>query len=39
MPEGGLPDTDLDGNERVVDGDDDGSAIVDMGACEYQPEQ
>ena len=35
-PDGGLPDTDLDGNERVVDGDGDGSAIVDMGAYEYQ---
>jgi predicted outer membrane repeat protein len=30
----GLP-TDLDGNPRIVDGDGDGTAIVDMGAYEY----
>jgi hypothetical protein len=29
-----LPETDFDGNPRVVDGDDDGIAIVDMGAFE-----
>lgn len=28
---------DLDGNVRVVDGDGDRAAIVDMGAYEYQP--
>jgi len=30
-----LPDTDLEGYPRVVDGDSDGHAIVDMGASEY----
>jgi len=29
-------DTDLDGNPRIVDGTDDGNAIVDMGAYECQ---
>ena len=29
--------TDLDGNPRVVDGDGDGTATVDMGAYELQP--
>ena len=28
---------DLDGNPRIVDGDDDGTATVDMGAYEHQP--
>lgn len=32
-----LPATDLDGHPRVVDGNGDGLAIVDMGAYEYQP--
>jgi len=27
--------TDLDGQARIMDGDDDGTAIVDMGAYEY----
>lgn len=31
------PDSDLDGNARIVDGNDDDSAVVDMGAYEYQP--
>jgi len=31
-----LPPTDLDGNDRIVDGDCDGSEIVDMGAYEFQ---
>ena len=31
-----LPEGDLDGVPRVVDGDSDGLAIVDMGAYEYQ---
>jgi hypothetical protein len=29
-------DTDLDGNPRIVDGTGDGSAVVDMGAYEFQ---
>ena len=28
---------DLDGNQRIVDGDNDGTATVDIGAYEYQP--
>ncbi|RKY17260.1 MAG: hypothetical protein DRP63_04005, partial [Planctomycetota bacterium] len=28
---------DLDGNQRVVDGDNDGTDVVDIGAYEYQP--
>ncbi len=32
----GLPELDLDGNPRIVDGDGDGAAVVDMGAFEYQ---
>jgi parallel beta-helix repeat protein len=32
----GLPTTDLAGNPRVVDGDGDGTAVVDMGAFELQ---
>jgi len=32
----GLPEFDFDGNPRIVDGDDDGFAVVDMGASEYQ---
>jgi len=28
--------TDLDGNPRVIDGDGDGTATVDMGAYEFQ---
>lgn len=35
-PTGGLPATDLDGNPRIVDGDGDSTATVDMGAYEYQ---
>jgi len=29
--------TDLDGNDRIVDGDGNGTATVDMGAYEYNP--
>lgn len=32
-------DTDLDGNTRMVDGDFDDIATVDIGAYEYQPDQ
>jgi hypothetical protein len=31
-----LPATDFDGNWRVVDGNDDGTATVDMGAYERE---
>jgi hypothetical protein len=34
-PIGGLPSTDIDGEKRVVDGDANGSEIVDMGADEF----
>jgi predicted outer membrane repeat protein len=34
-PISGLSETDLDGNPRVIDGDLDGFAIVDMGAFEF----
>jgi len=34
-PIGGLPPTDIDGEDRVVDGDANGTQIVDMGADEY----
>jgi hypothetical protein len=30
-----LPDKDFEGNPRIVDGNNDGTAIVDMGADEY----
>ena len=33
----GAPSTDFDGNLRPIDGDEDGIAIVDMGAFEYTP--
>ncbi len=32
-----LPLTDFDGNSRIVDGNNDGAAIVDMGAYEFFP--
>ncbi len=34
-PTGGLPPTDFDGSLRLLDGDDNASAVVDMGAYEY----
>jgi hypothetical protein len=30
-----LPDKDLDGNPRILDGDGDGTAIIDMGVYEF----
>ncbi|RKY16041.1 MAG: hypothetical protein DRP63_06140, partial [Planctomycetota bacterium] len=30
-------DRDLDGDQRIVDGDNDGTPVVDIGAYEYQP--
>ena len=32
-----LPSTDFDGSPRIVDGNADGNAVVDMGAYELQP--
>jgi parallel beta-helix repeat protein len=37
-PPGGLPLDDFDGNPRVLDGDGDGDAVADMGACEFSPD-
>jgi hypothetical protein len=34
---GGLPAIDRDGSTRVIDGDGDGDAVVDMGAYELDP--
>jgi len=33
-----LPDFDLDGNDRIVDGDENGTATIDMGVYEFIPE-
>ena len=33
----GLPSTDFDGSPRIVDGNRDGNAVVDLGAYELQP--
>jgi parallel beta-helix repeat protein len=33
----GPNETDLDGNLRIVDGDNDGNSVVDMGVYEYMP--
>jgi len=32
-----IPSTDIDGDTRIIDGNDDGSAVVDMGADEVVP--
>lgn len=34
----GLPETDIAGKPRVVDGNNDGAAVIDMGAYEFDPE-
>ena len=31
-----LPQTDIAGNQRIVDGNEDGEPVVDMGAYEFQ---
>jgi hypothetical protein len=31
----GLPDYDFEGDDRILDGDGDGTAIVDMGVDEF----
>ena len=33
-----IPDTDFEGDQRIIDGDNDGNATVDMGADEYVSE-
>jgi len=33
----GIPPTDFEGDNRIIDGNGDGSAVVDMGADEYNP--
>jgi len=33
-----LPNFDLDGNERIIDGDENGTATIDMGVYEFVPE-
>jgi len=35
-PFNGLDADDMDGNPRLQDGDGDGNAVVDMGACEFE---
>ena len=37
-PTGGLADTDLDGSPRLIDGDGDSAAVVDLGAYEFDPD-
>jgi len=32
-----LPNFDLDGNERIIDGDENGTATIDMGVYEFVP--
>jgi parallel beta-helix repeat protein len=33
----GLRETDFDGNPRIIDGNEDGTAVVDLGMLEYLP--
>jgi hypothetical protein len=33
----GIPATDFEGNNRIIDGNGDGSSVADMGADEYNP--
>jgi len=37
-PNSALPETDIDGGLRLLDGDGDGTAIIDMGTHEYNPQ-
>lgn len=32
-----MPDTDIDGDERILDGDENGTVVPDMGVDEYYP--
>lgn len=32
-----LPESDTDGDERIIDGDENGTAVADMGVDEYNP--
>ncbi len=34
-----IPKTDFEGDKRILDGDGDGNAIVDIGADEYKPQE
>ncbi|HOP47267.1 MAG TPA: choice-of-anchor Q domain-containing protein [Desulfobacteraceae bacterium] len=36
-PPGGLPSTDFEGDQRIIDGNHNGTATVDIGADEYIP--
>lgn len=36
-PDGSLPAVDIDGDDRIIDGDSVPGAVIDMGADEYKP--